>query len=410
MLLTPTMLLTAAWVVVGPVVAGPTGTGLYPQAQEPSAASAPRELGDGTRGVDAEFLFNYYDQDGDHSPVTGGIGTEALRVLAPVVITRWQINDRWALNASLGLDQITSASTDNIDDDVSSASRVDVRAYTTVEFEREFDTQTIGLSGGFSNEYDYNSVMAGFRWTRDFNLKNTTVAASVRYFSDRLQLIGIDGSRGDDDDSPWTQRQTTDLSLSLTQLFGRRTVGTLEASMSLQRGFLSTPFHEVVLAASPGVPSGTRVAERMPDTRDRRALGARVNHAVMDWLVERLGYRYYNDTFGVTAHSVEAETHIRVSSADEMWVFPIVRFHRQTGSDYFGLPGTQTIDTEFFTADWDLSAFDSWQYGGGWRWIGAGGGKLSALPFRSVESRFTVYDRDDGLRAFVASVALGWGF
>ena len=93
-----------------------------------------------------------------------------------------------------------------------------------------------------------------------------------------------------------------------------------------------------------------------------------------------------------------------------MWIFPIVRFHRQTGSDYFGLPGTQTFDTEFFTADWDLSSFDSWRYGGGWRWVGAGGGNLRGLPFRSLETRFTVYDRDDGLKAYAASLGLGWGF
>lgn len=180
--------------------------------------------------------------------------------------------------------------------------------------------------------------------------------------------------------------------------------------VTLQRGFLSTPFHEVVLAASSGVPSGLRVAERLPDTRDRRAVGVRLNHAATNWLVERLGSRYYSDTFGVTAYTVESETHLRPPSADEMWIFPIVRFHRQTGSDYFGLPGTQTFDTEFFTADWDLSSFDSWRYGGGWRWVGAGGGNLPGLPFRSLETRFTVYDRDDGLKAYAASLGLGWGF
>lgn len=82
----------------------------------------------GDLGVEGEFLFNYYDQDGDFSPVTGGLGTEALQVVSPVLISRWSINDRWTLNASFGLDQITSASTDNIDDHVSSASRVDERA------------------------------------------------------------------------------------------------------------------------------------------------------------------------------------------------------------------------------------------------------------------------------------------
>jgi hypothetical protein len=359
-------------------------------------------------GVDGEFLFNYYDQDGDHSPVTGGLGTEALQVVSPVIVARWRLNDRWSLNASFGIDQITSASTDNIDDDVSSASRVDQRSFTTVEVARTFENQTVGISAGFSNEYDYRSFMAGGRWTRDFNVRNTTVAASARYYSDQVMLIGIDGS-GDDDDVPSTGRQTTDFSLALTQVLGRRTVGTIEAGWTLQRGFLSTPFHEVVLAPTPGVFSEVRVAERLPSARDRRAIGVRANHALTDWLVQRGGYRFYNDTFGITAHSIETETHVRVPAADEMWVFPILRFHRQTASDYFGLPGTQSVDTTFLTADRDLSRFTSWRYGGGWKWVGAGGRTLGPLPFRSLEARFTVYDRDDGLRGFAASVGFGWG-
>ena len=399
-----------SWLVAASIGGSVSGAGQVLQAQEAPAVSAPSAAGNSERGVDGEFLFNYYDQDGDHSPVTGGLGTENLQVVAPVMVTRWNINDRWSLNASFGLDQITSASTDNIDDDVSSASRIDLRSYSTLEAARTFETQTVVISAGFSKEYDYSSAMVGLRWTRDFNLRNTTVAASGRYYADRLQLIGIDGSEGEDDDTPTATRRTTDLSFSVTRLLGRRTVGTVEVGVSLQRGFLSTPFHEVVLAASSGVPSGLRVAERLPDTRDRRAVGVRLNHAATNWLVERLEFRYYSDTFGITAYTVDTETHVRLPSADEMWIFPILRFHRQTGSDYFGLPGTQTIDTEFFTADWDLSGFNSWRYSGGWRWVGAGGGNLRGLPFRSLETRVTVYDRDDGLKAYVASLGLGWGF
>jgi len=59
-------------------------------------------------------------------------------VVSPVVAASWAINDRWALKTSIGLDQITSASTDNIDDHVSSASRVDQRTFTSLEVVRDF--------------------------------------------------------------------------------------------------------------------------------------------------------------------------------------------------------------------------------------------------------------------------------
>jgi len=65
----------------------------------------------------------------------------------------------------------------------------------------------------------------------------------------------------------------------------------------------------------------------------------RGNHALTDWLVQRGGYRFYTDTFGITAHSIESETHLRLPAANEMWVFPILRFHRQSASRYLVYPG-----------------------------------------------------------------------
>ena len=47
------------------------------------APQAPREAAGDGDGLAVTFLFNYYDQDGDRSPVTGGIGTEDLQVAAP---------------------------------------------------------------------------------------------------------------------------------------------------------------------------------------------------------------------------------------------------------------------------------------------------------------------------------------
>jgi len=247
--------------------------------------------------------------------------------------------------------------------------------------------------------------MAGVSWTRNFNQQNTTLAASGRYFADTISLYDING-----DDQGSARRHTTDVSLTLTQILGRRTVATVDLGLSVQRGFLSTPFHEVIVAAALGIPNDFRVAERLPDARDRRAVGLRVNHSLTDWLVERGGYRFYDDTFGVQAHTIESETHIRLPTADEQWAFPIARFHRQTGSRYFGLPGTQFLDTDFFTADRDLSSFDSWRYGAGWKWVGTGGATLGWLPFRSVEVRVTRYERSDGFRAIASSVGFGWGF
>ena len=83
MLLTLVSAVVAAWLVIRP------GGGDAPDAAPSPEQSPPPASVSGGAGVDGEFLFNYYDQDGDHSPVTGGLGTEALQVLSPVVVAQW---------------------------------------------------------------------------------------------------------------------------------------------------------------------------------------------------------------------------------------------------------------------------------------------------------------------------------
>ena len=59
-------------------------------------------------------ILGYYSQDGNHSAVTGGEGTEELVVKSSRItfIRKTDSNNRWVVKT--GLDQITSASTDEI--------------------------------------------------------------------------------------------------------------------------------------------------------------------------------------------------------------------------------------------------------------------------------------------------------
>lgn len=367
-------------------------------------AQAPAPAEPRAQGIDVDFLFSYYDQTGEHSAVTGGTGTEAQDVLSPVVLIGWTVNDDWTLRADLGVDQVTSASVDAIDANVSSASRVDQRAFTDLTATRRFGSQSLAFTLGLSNEYDYRSVSAGLGWSLDLNQRNTTLAASLRHYADTVDLYDIDGvNRGNDG------RQTTDLTASVTQVLGPRTDASLELSLALQSGFLSTPFHEVALAPGAGETEGARVTERLPDRRRRSALGLGLNHAFGRAVVERLSYRLYDDDWGIRAHTLSAETHFRLPGATERWLFPILRYHTQTGSDFFAPTGAFSGREDFITADWDLGEITSQRYGLGLRSL-APPGRSWWLGIRRYEARFTLFSRDDGLEAITASLGLGWSF
>jgi hypothetical protein len=365
---------------------------------------------------DTDFLVSYYDQDGDHSPVTGGIGTEKLEVVSPVVLLAWRIDESMTLTADIGVDQISSASIGNIQVEVGSASipASDTRTFGSFRLAKRFGRQTWGVTLGAANEYDYESFSYGLDWSMELNQANTSIAASIRRYDDAIDLVGIDGYGSQGIGMPRTEgqgdRTTTDVYLTLSQTLGRRTAGSLEIFLSSQEGVLSTPYHEVhLISSSPLFPNGKPVAERLPDSREREALGVRLNHAFTDRLVQRVGYRYYTDDWGIDAHTIDLETHFRLSSEHEMWIFPILRFHTQTAADYFGLPLTFTGDEAYYTSDYDLSEFTSDKYGLGWT--------VNTLPNEDLfllvdrfELRGTFYDRDDGLSGFTTSFAFGWTY
>jgi hypothetical protein len=339
--------------------------------------------------------------------VTGGVGTEKLDVISPVVVVRWSPSGVWKFDAQLGVDQITSASTDNMDLGeaiVSSASRIDARAYSTVSAGRRLGKQEVKWSLGLSSEYDYLSVMAGVDWARSFRRQNTTLAASLRYYGDTVELYEIDGvKRGQD------SRSTADLDLTWTELLGPRTVATAELSLSAQSGFLSTPFHEVILAPTAAFPEGEHVAERLPDSRLRYALALRLHHSFSKHYVQRLSYRFYDDDWGITASSIEIEPWFRLPTDRETWIYPIYRYHDQTAADAFGLPRSFEAIDAYATADPDLAGFTSQKVGVGFRLdLGQLGGTRGRLRF--FEGRATTYRRDDGLDALSISVGQGLRF
>src|SRR5262245_11878125 len=83
-----------------------------------------------------QVVYAHYLQDGNHSAVTGGTGTEKLQVYSPEFILHRQVDSLNSYLIDAGVDVVSSASTDNIDFEMSSASKVDLHSYITAGYER----------------------------------------------------------------------------------------------------------------------------------------------------------------------------------------------------------------------------------------------------------------------------------
>ena len=64
--------------------------------------------------IEVDFLMSYYQQDGIHSAVSGGKGTEELTDITPTIVVAVPLNDDDVLTIDSGISAYTSASSSNI--------------------------------------------------------------------------------------------------------------------------------------------------------------------------------------------------------------------------------------------------------------------------------------------------------
>ena len=140
--------------------------------------------------VEVNILGSYYSQDGNHSPVTGGLGTEELTDITPAVIVNIPLDSSRQLTFDGGADFITSASTDNIDYHVSGDSRKDFRYHLDVTYTKRLARSrlTYSVSAGFSKEYDVFAKNIGGSITKETRNGNSSFTLNGKAFFDAWGL------------------------------------------------------------------------------------------------------------------------------------------------------------------------------------------------------------------------------
>lgn len=189
--------------------------------------------------TEVDLLMSLYNQDGTHSPVNGGIGTEKLTNSTPTIVISMPLNDNDVLTVDAGISAYTSASSSNINPFMSiysnlksgsifnttgasrggstpvyttttttttttpakpygspwiassGASHSDVLKAAHVDYSHSSDSRNFiwGSNASFSKEYDYTSFGFGGNLTGLFNEKNTELGLKGSVFLDEWKPI-----------------------------------------------------------------------------------------------------------------------------------------------------------------------------------------------------------------------------
>jgi Protein of unknown function (DUF3570) len=203
---------------------------------------------------------------------------------------------------------------------------------------------TLGLSS--SSEPDYRARALAVDVTQDFFGAMSTLKLGFTRGADDVGKTGVAGTI--DRATHWQYR------LGLTQVLNPRWLASLNLEALADHGLLGSPYRVARVF-------GAAVPERVPRTRSARALRLSTKGDV-----ERLGgvikaeYRWYGDTWGLRAHTLELG-HARQLSV--RWTAEAsLRLHRQSAALFYS--DDAAGETRYVTRNRQLGSFTSWGLGG----------------------------------------------
>lgn len=400
--------------------------------------------------IEVDLLMSYYDQDGDNAAVSGGIGSEKLNNIAPTIVISVPLSSDDVITLDAGISAYTSASSSNIDpfdgkgDAISSpfqastgASSMDGLFSGSVNYSHSSDSRNTVYSSkiSFANEYDYTSIGFGAGITKLFNEKNTEIGININAYIDSwralypIELRPFENSGSGLNDNLFRQniitgnkdynptfsvfdnesRNSYSVGFSFSQILSKRMQGSISLDMVQQQGLLSTPFQRVYFGdVDDSYIEEFQLAddiERLPNKRFKTAIGGRLNYYISEIFTLRTFYRYYADDWGIKSNTASIELPIKIT--DKFTLYPSYRYYDQSAADYFGAYETHVSSEEFYTSDYDLSKYNSNQYGFGITFTDVFNDlHIYKLGLKSIDLKYNHYSRNSGLKANLINLGI----
>jgi hypothetical protein len=381
---------------------------------------------------EVNLVSGYYTQTGDHSPITGGIGTEAVTDLANGIelkLVGWDsLQRKNNLTLGFGIDHHTAASQAWVSK-TGASSTVGTRIYPSLDWSIENPRKgtSFGLGAIYSSEFNYHSIGLDANFSKKTNNNGEFTTKLTAYF-DQVKLIypselipldtvknAVDSTvsittasgrsvslssggveSGGRSGIPSSPRNSYTAAFSFDQVINERLQAGAEIDLVYQDGYLGLPFHRVYFA------DGSVHVEALPSQRFKLPVGLRLNYFLGDNLIIRSYYRFYIDDWGLKSQTAGLELPIKISPFFS--VSPFYRYYRQTAVRYFAPYETHTEQDQYYTSNYALSAFSSQFMGIGIRLAPPRGIIFTALS--ALEIRYGHYTQTTGLVSDVISLDL----
>ncbi|WP_183574928.1 DUF3570 domain-containing protein [Mucilaginibacter sp. X5P1] len=392
---------------------------LYNTPDQDSTQYNPRKL----RLDEVDFVSSYYSQNGDHSAVTGGIGTEKVTDFANSINLNFvwtnQHQNKNTLAVGLGFDAHTAASQAFVSK-TGASSPNGTRLYPSLDWtvENAKTGNTFGVGTYYSSEYNYQSLGADLHFSVKTDNKDGEFSAKLQGYFDHVKLIypsefipvstttttttsaSSSGSGGGGKASiPSSPRETYSAAFGYTQIINSRLQIAFLADVVGQNGYLSLPFHRVYFT------TGKDTIEKLPSSRFKLPLGFRLNYFLGDNIILRSYYRYYLDNWGIRSNTANLEIAYKVSPFFS--ISPFYRYYNQSAARYFAPYEQHSPTDQYYTSNYEYAKFSSQFFGVGFR-IAPPKGVFGWQGLHELEIRYGHYTQTTDLVSDVVSLSLGF--
>jgi hypothetical protein len=242
----------------------------------------------------------------------------------------------------------------------------DHRKFWEADFSRRLGDTDISAGISQSREHDYVSRGWSLNTQTNLNEKNTTLLVGVAGHDDDVETF-FNPQRY------YAGKQSFSAIAGVTQILDPRTFVSLNFTWGRETGYLDDQYKLVQKTEElvPGSFFPLVFAENRPGERDTGSLLASINRAYPGARgALEASYRFYADTFGVTASTVELRWIQKIG--DQFTLSPELRLYRQDAASfyYYSLDDTSIVPTVIpnangpaYSSDYRLSSFDAVTYG-----------------------------------------------
>ena len=265
----------------------------------------------------------------------GGMDIKGISVLV-----RKKFSEQFAVQGNYFVDKVSGASIDVL----SQASVIkDERRQKTLSVDYIHDKTQYNLSYSNSTERDYISNTTHFSLSQDMFGDLTTVTLGYTYSHDS---IGENNGSAFKPVIAWLgHSRSRSYEAGVSQIISKNLIAGTTVEVITDQGFLSNPYRSIRFrdAVPLGYSLGTQI---YPNTRTSTAVEGRVKYYLPYRAAASLSYRYFTDTWGIRASTLELGY---IHPLSNKFIFEArLRHYRQNSatfySDLFPFAGSQNFE------------------------------------------------------------------